>query len=612
MKKLIKMYNEKYGNTLGVIDDDFNKEQMYRIYYFIKNNCDDEEIQARLEKIKLDKPKTLEQQLTKLEGEHNKSSQVVDPTIKNDINDIKSDLGSSELTTNAKDVKGAINEVNAQYKDIVNNNLPLSIKDFGAKGDSITDDTLAFKNAISSCKELGKALYIPQGAYVITETLNIDFRNFKIFGDSSDKNILLNNEHGGKISSSLVYKGNETLFKLGDASTEAYQGIQGFTIKDIYLINESQLTLDLDNPTAKAYGRGKYGANSICIEDFEGGCSLLENVTIENFEVGYYGRRADISEFYRLKINYCKNGVVADNLPQTIFRDGYFIGNDTVFEIKSSTVDLNVYNSRFVKNGSSNNSTINIFGYCKNINFNNCWFEDHNNDNINNCFIDISKESTKLNNNININNCTIIANSTNYFMIIAQANSVIIDNPVFELKPKLKFLKFVNGSYRSVILKLYNNKYDSIESIYEVEKGANPEIYIYIMDKLISKNTHIEGYISEKQIINDTPKTIVFNKTIDNLNEYNDGFFKASEDGFYIFYCYLTCNLQNTIELAMSKDGSTYPYYYVDINDTKVCGSITLYLTKGHTVNFVCKSKEGNTIVAGVNDSKLVITRLIQ
>ena len=74
LKKLIKMYNEKFGDTLGVIDDDFNKEQMYRIYYFIKNNCDDKDIQDRLAKIKLDKPKTLEQQLTKLEGEHNKGT----------------------------------------------------------------------------------------------------------------------------------------------------------------------------------------------------------------------------------------------------------------------------------------------------------------------------------------------------------------------------------------------------------------------------------------------------------------------------------------------------------------------------------------------------------
>lgn len=105
MKKLIKMYNEKYGNTLGVIDDDFNKEQMYRIYYFIKNNCDDEEIQARLEKIKLDKPKTLEQQLTKLESEHSVGGTgTIDPTIKNDIKNIKSE----------------VNELNIQYKDIMN------------------------------------------------------------------------------------------------------------------------------------------------------------------------------------------------------------------------------------------------------------------------------------------------------------------------------------------------------------------------------------------------------------------------------------------------------------------------------------------------------------
>ena len=117
MKKLIKMYNEKYGNTLGVIDDDFNKEQMYRIYYFIKNNCDDEDIQNRIKMISLDKPKTLEQQLTKLEGEHS----VVDPTIKTDLNDIKTDLGDEELTTVNKNVKGAINEVNAQYKEIANN-----------------------------------------------------------------------------------------------------------------------------------------------------------------------------------------------------------------------------------------------------------------------------------------------------------------------------------------------------------------------------------------------------------------------------------------------------------------------------------------------------------
>lgn len=98
MKKLIKMYNEKYGDTLGIIDDDFNKEQMYRIYYFIKNNCNDKDIQDRIKMINLDKPKTLEQQLTKLESEHNE--------IVPSDNKIAYTVSSKVLTTiSPKDIK---------------------------------------------------------------------------------------------------------------------------------------------------------------------------------------------------------------------------------------------------------------------------------------------------------------------------------------------------------------------------------------------------------------------------------------------------------------------------------------------------------------------------
>ena len=52
----------------------------------------------------------------KLQNLHNYD----DTEIKTDINTIKTDLGTEELTTTAKNVKGAVNEVAAQYKDIVN------------------------------------------------------------------------------------------------------------------------------------------------------------------------------------------------------------------------------------------------------------------------------------------------------------------------------------------------------------------------------------------------------------------------------------------------------------------------------------------------------------
>ena len=140
MKKLIKMYNEKYGNTLGVIDDDFNKEQMYRIYYFIKNNCDDKDIQARLEKIKLDKPKTLEQQLTKLESENGNSN---DSNIKKYVDDnavilplpIHTTLESSSVAMNIVNIMDLIPGV--QYST---HNNPNETKRQGYKVVYICDD----------------------------------------------------------------------------------------------------------------------------------------------------------------------------------------------------------------------------------------------------------------------------------------------------------------------------------------------------------------------------------------------------------------------------------------------------------------------------------------
>jgi uncharacterized protein YjdB len=74
-----------------------------------------------------------------------------DTAIKNDINTIKTDLGTAQLTTTNKDIKGAVNEVNAQFKDIAKIQAINSFRIIGEKisnkkytnikliGDSITD-----------------------------------------------------------------------------------------------------------------------------------------------------------------------------------------------------------------------------------------------------------------------------------------------------------------------------------------------------------------------------------------------------------------------------------------------------------------------------------------
>lgn len=49
----------------------------------------------------------------------------------------------------------------------------VSVKDFGAKGDGVTDDTAALQAAITASWKSGKILLLPAGIYLISSTLNI-------------------------------------------------------------------------------------------------------------------------------------------------------------------------------------------------------------------------------------------------------------------------------------------------------------------------------------------------------------------------------------------------------------------------------------------------------
>ena len=66
----------------------------------------------------------------------------------------------------------------------------VSVKDFGAVGDGVVDDTTAIQNAINFATVAGRSLYIPAGQYLISSTLYIirpsgEYRadSFRIFGD---------------------------------------------------------------------------------------------------------------------------------------------------------------------------------------------------------------------------------------------------------------------------------------------------------------------------------------------------------------------------------------------------------------------------------------------
>lgn len=144
-----------------------------------------------------------------------------DTEIKTDINTIKTDLGTEELTTTAKDVKGAVNEVAAQYKDIANkiengnigNNIEPQLMDMpriyfseGTLPTSKTDTMLKFDYYSKTKEYHGWAEIKCQG----TSSMSYPKKNFtiKLYTDKAKTKKLKVDFKGWGKQSKFVLKAN--------------------------------------------------------------------------------------------------------------------------------------------------------------------------------------------------------------------------------------------------------------------------------------------------------------------------------------------------------------------------------------------------------------------
>ena len=90
---------------------------------------------------------------------------------------------SVKFTTSQLNSSGATDASQVSYEppftNSVSTNVELklaqtvSVKDFGAVGDGITNDTVAFQNAINFTSSTGQNLFVPAGNYLVTSTLTI-------------------------------------------------------------------------------------------------------------------------------------------------------------------------------------------------------------------------------------------------------------------------------------------------------------------------------------------------------------------------------------------------------------------------------------------------------
>lgn len=75
-------------------------------------------------------------------------------------------------------------------REILDYPVRTSVKDHGAKGDGLTDDTAAFREAIRAVEEPG-AILVPAGRYLLTDVVEINRSGVVLRGEGPDKSLLI-------------------------------------------------------------------------------------------------------------------------------------------------------------------------------------------------------------------------------------------------------------------------------------------------------------------------------------------------------------------------------------------------------------------------------------
>ena len=88
------------------------------------------------------------------------------------------------------------------YNKLDNLRRKVNVRDFGAVGDGVTDDTQAIKDALATCGSVWSnkpsVLYFPRGNYIIKECITLNDKYLSIEGEGlSNTNIITQGDHNG-------------------------------------------------------------------------------------------------------------------------------------------------------------------------------------------------------------------------------------------------------------------------------------------------------------------------------------------------------------------------------------------------------------------------------
>ena len=168
-----------YNKTEWVHHDVITENKMNKIedaLYSINANIKESDVVMlnALDNVKKDADKYVKEHMAEVEAE-------VDEFERN----LNTDVQQFKIDTNAA-MTAHKNEVSEELEHKPNkSDLFIDVKDYGAKGDGVTDDTQSIKNAISDLIN-GMTLYFPRGTYIVSETLQPTVGNITIKGQYSN------------------------------------------------------------------------------------------------------------------------------------------------------------------------------------------------------------------------------------------------------------------------------------------------------------------------------------------------------------------------------------------------------------------------------------------
>lgn len=217
----------------------------------------------------------------------------------------------------------------------------INVKNLSAKGDGITDDTVAIQNAINNAHSINQPIYIPSGTYIISKTIYIP-TNTQVYGDGKTLTVLKANSI---MSTILLLNGNKTsgnyyneISKIGiDGNNVASTGVEFLYTRES-ILRDCRITRC--GIGVKASINSWSNAISSCQVVKNSDTNILLNAQSNDFNI--IDCQLDNAGNYGLHINGdCQMVNIMGCVVQTCGKDGILVDGGRALNIESCYLERN-------------------------------------------------------------------------------------------------------------------------------------------------------------------------------------------------------------------------------------------------------------------------------